>query len=77
MCWLLHTTESLYQENLKMGKDPFTARNDSQVFHARTLSLAYIEVGSACLILETFDKFSPLAFLSAVVLEESKRRSRS
>ncbi|KAF4530544.1 hypothetical protein B566_EDAN016997 [Ephemera danica] len=43
MCWLLSATENLYQNNLKLGKDPFTARNDSQVFHARTLSLAYIE----------------------------------
>lgn len=43
MCYLLEKTESVLQSLLKGGKDSFTARNESQVFHARTLSLAYIE----------------------------------
>jgi hypothetical protein len=43
MCYLLEKTEFVLQSLLKDGKDSFTARNESQVFHARTLSLAYIE----------------------------------
>nr|CAD7427736.1 unnamed protein product [Timema monikensis] len=42
--WLLESTHALHQAQLRDGKDPFVARNSSQVFHARTLSLAYIEV---------------------------------
>nr|CAD7605247.1 unnamed protein product [Timema genevievae] len=41
--WLLEGTHALHQAQLREGKDPFVARNSSQVFHARTLSLAYIE----------------------------------
>nr|CAD7457595.1 unnamed protein product [Timema tahoe] len=41
--WLLEGTHALHQVQLREGKGPFVARNSSQVFHARTLSLAYIE----------------------------------
>ena len=43
VCWLLQSTSEKYHSALQGGKDSFTARNDSQVFLARTLSLAYIE----------------------------------
>ncbi|XP_065345183.1 peroxisomal acyl-coenzyme A oxidase 3-like [Cloeon dipterum] len=49
MCHLLGKTEALLQSHLAAGSHPFTARNESQVFHARTLSLAYIE--HYCLLL--------------------------
>ncbi|XP_022188658.2 peroxisomal acyl-coenzyme A oxidase 3 isoform X2 [Nilaparvata lugens] len=43
VCHLLVSTDSRMQENRSLGKDSFTARNDSQVFYGRTLSIAYIE----------------------------------
>lgn len=41
---LLNETQRVYEANLKKGQDPFTAKNNCQVFYARNLSLAYIEV---------------------------------
>lgn len=41
---LLNETQKLYECNIKSGHDPFTAKNNCQVFYARNLSLAYIEV---------------------------------
>ncbi|XP_066998217.2 peroxisomal acyl-coenzyme A oxidase 3 isoform X2 [Anabrus simplex] len=41
--WLLQSTEDVYHSNLHEGKDPFTAKNDSQVYYARSLSMAFIE----------------------------------
>ncbi|RZF34333.1 hypothetical protein LSTR_LSTR008872 [Laodelphax striatellus] len=43
VCYLLVSTESRVEENRSLGKDTFTARNDSQVFYGRTLSIAFIE----------------------------------
>ncbi|XP_049831761.1 peroxisomal acyl-coenzyme A oxidase 3-like [Schistocerca gregaria] len=43
ICWLLVTTEEKLDALLKNGADPFSAKNNAQVFHARTLSLAYAE----------------------------------
>ena len=54
VCWLLQTTAAKYHSLLQAGKDTFTAKNDSQVYHARTLSLAYIEHHA----LERFADFS-------------------
>ena len=34
-------------DQLKSGKDGFTARNDSQAYFCRSLSLAFIEVSSS------------------------------
>ncbi|ESO97330.1 hypothetical protein LOTGIDRAFT_159357 [Lottia gigantea] len=52
VCYLtMESAERVKQESLS-GKDSFTARNDSQAFYCRTLSLAYIE----CNILERFVK---------------------
>jgi acyl-CoA oxidase len=46
--WLLcHLIKSSYErvsENLKSNKDTFTARNDSQVYFLKSLSIAFIEV---------------------------------
>lgn len=41
---LLEKTKEQVERNVKEGQDPFTAKNNSQVFYARNLSLAYIEV---------------------------------
>ncbi|XP_049829775.1 peroxisomal acyl-coenzyme A oxidase 3-like isoform X1 [Schistocerca gregaria] len=43
ICWLLISTEKKLNELQKEGVDPFVARNNSQVFYARTLSVAYAE----------------------------------
>ncbi|XP_049960175.1 peroxisomal acyl-coenzyme A oxidase 3-like isoform X1 [Schistocerca serialis cubense] len=43
ICWLLVSTEEKLEKLQKTGADPFTAKNNSQVFYARTLSLAYAE----------------------------------
>jgi acyl-CoA oxidase len=44
ICYLIEATEQRYKNNnLKLGKDSFTAKNDAQVFYARSLSLAFIE----------------------------------
>lgn len=43
VCYLLQTSYNRVKTNQAMGKDLFTAKNDSQVFYARTLSLAYTE----------------------------------
>uniref|UniRef100_A0A1B6L293 Acyl-coenzyme A oxidase n=1 Tax=Graphocephala atropunctata TaxID=36148 RepID=A0A1B6L293_9HEMI len=43
ICWLAEKTSETFESHIKHGKDSFTARNQSQVFNARTLSIAYIE----------------------------------
>ena len=43
LCWLLQSTSEKYKSEVEHGKDDFAARNDSQVFFARTLSLVYVE----------------------------------
>ncbi|XP_046685744.1 peroxisomal acyl-coenzyme A oxidase 3-like isoform X1 [Homalodisca vitripennis] len=43
VCWLVQKTSETYNAHVKLGKDSFTARNHSQVFNARTLSIVYIE----------------------------------
>jgi len=53
VCWLLQSTSEKFHSYLQTGKDIFTARNDSQVYQARTLSLAFIEL---CVL----DKFTEL-----------------
>ncbi|XP_069703137.1 peroxisomal acyl-coenzyme A oxidase 3-like isoform X2 [Periplaneta americana] len=43
VCWLLQATANKVQSLLQRGKDAFTAKNDSQMFYAKPLSLAFIE----------------------------------
>ncbi|KAJ9582391.1 hypothetical protein L9F63_003244, partial [Diploptera punctata] len=43
ICWLLQETNKRFCEAQERGEDRFTARNNSQVFRARTLSLVYAE----------------------------------
>ena len=45
VCYLLKDSDQRLQSQLAMGKDSFTARNDSQTYFCRSLALAYIEVG--------------------------------
>lgn len=50
LCWLLQSTTQKLDEQLHQGMDSFSARNLSQVYYARTLSIVYIEH----YVLETF-----------------------
>ncbi|KAK7867138.1 hypothetical protein R5R35_005853 [Gryllus longicercus] len=43
ICWLLEETEKRIEQQIKLGKDAFTAKNNAQVFFAKTLSIAFIE----------------------------------
>ncbi|XP_021962932.1 peroxisomal acyl-coenzyme A oxidase 3 isoform X2 [Folsomia candida] len=43
VCWLLKNSAEKFQVLSSQGVDPFTAKNNSQVYRARTLTLAYIE----------------------------------
>lgn len=44
VCYLLKITYNKYENNIKKGMDPFTAKNDIQVFYSRSLGIAYIQV---------------------------------
>lgn len=50
VCYLLKQSAAKLGLELSRRKDPFTARNDSQVFFCRSLALAYIE----CTVLQKF-----------------------
>ncbi|XP_054257677.1 peroxisomal acyl-coenzyme A oxidase 3-like isoform X2 [Macrosteles quadrilineatus] len=43
ICWLAEKTLETINSQVKNGKDLFTARNNSQVFNAKVLSIVYIE----------------------------------
>ncbi|KAI4461789.1 electron transport oxidoreductase [Holotrichia oblita] len=43
VCYLLKITYNKYQGNIKKGMDPFTAKNENQVFYSRSLGIAYIQ----------------------------------
>ncbi|GFG32146.1 hypothetical protein Cfor_06903 [Coptotermes formosanus] len=43
VCWLLQATANKIKSHRQLGKDAFSAKNDSQAFFAKTLSLAFIE----------------------------------
>ncbi|KAJ9594894.1 hypothetical protein L9F63_013819 [Diploptera punctata] len=43
VCWLLRATAEKVQSQQRSGKDAFEVKNDSQVFFAKSLSLAFIE----------------------------------
>uniref|UniRef100_A0A0B6ZWH1 Acyl-coenzyme A oxidase n=1 Tax=Arion vulgaris TaxID=1028688 RepID=A0A0B6ZWH1_9EUPU len=43
VCYLLVESNQRLVEQMRSGKDAFTARNDSQAYYCRTLALAYIE----------------------------------
>lgn len=44
MCYLLKATHEKNENLLKQGLDPFTAKNESQVYYAKNLGIAYIQV---------------------------------
>ncbi len=44
LCFTLKSAYDKLQANLKAGKDAFHARNESQVYAAKTLSIVFIEV---------------------------------
>lgn len=41
-CWLCEKTSKAFKAEIAAGADPFTARNNTQLYLARTLSLAYV-----------------------------------
>jgi acyl-CoA oxidase len=44
LCYVLRNSHSKFEKSLKEGKDIFTARNENQIFFAKTLSIVFIEV---------------------------------
>lgn len=44
ICYLLEITAHKFKLLQEQGENQFTARNETQVFYAKTLSLAFIEV---------------------------------
>lgn len=46
VCYLLKETYEKYNDLTKKGADPFTAKNETQVYFARTLGIVYVEVSS-------------------------------
>nr|CAD7409129.1 unnamed protein product [Timema poppensis] len=44
ICWLLQATNDRIKSNSDSGMDAFTAKNNAQVFYARPLSIAFLEV---------------------------------
>ena len=44
VCYLLEESAAKYQAQLNSGKSAFAARNDSQAYYCRSLSLVFIEV---------------------------------
>ena len=44
--YLLVKSAERLQEQLRKGKDEFTARNDSQVFYCRSLAMVYCDVSN-------------------------------
>ncbi|XP_074028511.1 peroxisomal acyl-coenzyme A oxidase 3 [Leptinotarsa decemlineata] len=43
VCYLLKSTANKLDDEIKSGKDLFTAKNDTQVFYAKNLSIAFIQ----------------------------------
>ncbi|KAG5886071.1 hypothetical protein JTB14_018930 [Gonioctena quinquepunctata] len=43
VCYLLKATANKLDREKKSGKDSFTAKNDSQVFYAKNISIAFIQ----------------------------------
>jgi hypothetical protein len=58
VCWLLQATANKLTSQHQLGKDAFSAKNDSQMFFAKTLSLAFIEV--SCLTVHSYSCFSTI-----------------
>jgi hypothetical protein len=44
LCYLLKSSHQKLFQNLKDGKDLFTARNENQIFYSKTLALVFMEV---------------------------------
>ncbi len=43
-CYLVQTSGQKIQDALHKGVDPFTARNDAQIYRCHTLAIAFFEV---------------------------------
>lgn len=48
-CYLLQKTYNRLENDLQQRKDLFWAKNDNQVFYAKNLSLAFIQVDNRLL----------------------------
>lgn len=44
VCYLLKITSGKIEKQLKSGKSDFWAKNDSQVYYAKNLAIAFIQV---------------------------------
>lgn len=44
VCYLLKSSFEKYENNIKNGLDQFNAKNENQVYYARNLSVAFIQV---------------------------------
>ena len=44
LCYMVDKSYRKLEQNLKQGKDLFTARNENQVFYSKTLAIIFIEV---------------------------------
>jgi len=53
VCWLLQATANKIKSQLQLGLDAFSAKNNTQAFFAKTLSLAFIEVSRSTVQLQT------------------------
>jgi hypothetical protein len=53
VCWLLQATANKIKSQHQLGKDAFSAKNDTQAFFAKTLSLAFIEVSCSTVQFQT------------------------
>jgi hypothetical protein len=57
VCYVLQISYKKLDSSLKSGIDLFTARNQNQVYHSKTLATVFIEVNQAflfCIFLLTF-----------------------
>jgi len=53
VCWLLQATANKIKSQHQLGKDAFSAKNNTQTFFAKTLSLAFIEVSCSTVQFQT------------------------
>ena len=53
VCWLLQATANKIKSQHQLGKDAFSAKNNTQAFFAKTLSLAFIEVSCSTVQFQT------------------------
>lgn len=66
VCYLLEESASKMREEMAKVNNSFTARNNSQAYYCRTLSLAYIEVSFLSVCCPLCEALCSLIFGSSV-----------